>query len=68
MSTKSSRLVEITGGLCAAAFVYMIVLGIFHTLKPEAWLLWALVKGSNLRYYNRETILSTIDPYYGNLQ
>ena len=28
---------------------------------------WGLVKGLNLSYYNKETILFTIDPYYGNL-
>ena len=28
---------------------------------------WVLVKGFNLSYYNKETILFTIDPYYGNL-
>ena len=31
------------------------------------WLFWALVKGFNLRYYNKETIPFAIDPYYGNL-
>ena len=28
---------------------------------------WALVKGFNLSYYNKETILFTVDPYNGNL-
>ena len=26
-----------------------------------------LVKGINLSYHNKETVLFTIDPYYGNL-
>ena len=29
--------------------------------------LWVLVKGLNLSYHNKETILFTIDPYCGNL-
>ena len=28
---------------------------------------WVLVKGFDLSYYNQETMLFTIDPYYGNL-
>ena len=28
---------------------------------------WVLVKGFNLSYQNKETILFTIDPHYGNL-
>ena len=28
---------------------------------------WALVKGFNLSYHNKEAILFTIDPHYGNL-
>ena len=28
---------------------------------------WALVRGFNLNYHNKETILFTIDLYYGNL-
>ena len=28
---------------------------------------WVLVKGFNLSYHNKETILFTIDPHYGNL-
>ena len=28
---------------------------------------WVLVKGFNLSYHNKETILFTTDPYYGNL-
>ena len=28
---------------------------------------WVLAKGFNLSYHNKETILLTIDPYYGNL-
>ena len=34
-------------------------------LDSEAWL---LVKGFNLHDHNKETILFTIDPYYGNLK
>ena len=29
---------------------------------------WVLVKGITLSYHNKETILSTIGPYYGNLK
>ena len=28
---------------------------------------WVLVEEFNLSYHNKETILCTIDPYYGNL-
>ena len=28
---------------------------------------WALVKGFNVSYQNKETILFSVDPYYGNL-
>ena len=28
---------------------------------------WVLVKGFNLSYHSKETLSSTIDPYYGNL-
>ena len=28
---------------------------------------WVLVKEGILRYHNKETILFTIDPHYGNL-
>ena len=28
---------------------------------------WVLAKGFNLRYHHKETILFTIDTYYGNL-
>ena len=28
---------------------------------------WVLVRGFNLSYHKKETILFTIDPYYGNL-
>ena len=31
-------------------------------------LTWVLVKGSCSSYYHKETILFTIDPYYGNLK
>ena len=36
-----------------------------HASRPL--LFWVLVKGFNLSYYNRKTILFTTDPYYGNL-
>ena len=28
---------------------------------------WVLVKGFNLNYHNKETVLFTIDPHYDNL-
>ena len=28
---------------------------------------WVLVKGCNLSYYKKQTVLVTIDPYYGDL-
>ena len=36
--------------------------------QKDFWaLIWILVKGFKLSYDNKETILFTIDPYYGNL-
>ena len=34
---------------------------------PALCFCWAVVKGFNLSYRNKETLLFTIDPYYGNL-
>ena len=33
----------------------------------ECYTGWVLVRGFNLSYHNKETILSTIDPYYCSL-
>ena len=44
--------------------------GVSHltTRRLKDPFLWALVKGTHsLSYHNNETILPTIDPYYGNL-
>ena len=30
-------------------------------------LYWVLVRGFNLSYHNKDTILFTVDPHYGNL-
>ena len=30
-------------------------------------LVWVLVRGFNFSYHNKETIVFSIDPYYGNL-
>ena len=38
---------------------------LINTLYADPY--WVIVKGFNLSYQNRETILFTIDPYYGNL-
>ena len=35
-----------------------------HSFDKEP-LYWVLVTGSNLSYHNKETLLFTLDPYYG---
>ena len=41
--------------------------GVAGGLELKIALLWVLVQGFNVSYHNEETILFTIDPYYGNL-
>ena len=39
--------------------------------KPPGWrftVFWVLVKGFNVSYHNKETIVFTKDPYHGNLK
>ena len=37
------------------------------TLLWRGLITWVLVKGFHLSYHKKETVLFTIDPYYGNL-
>ena len=38
-----------------------------HSREAYATFSWALVRGFSLSFYSKETILFTIEPYYGDL-
>ena len=45
---------------------YVTEISLTTETPPESY--WVIVKGFNLSYHSKETLLSTIDPYYGNLK
>ena len=49
-----------------ACILHSTALGTWQATATAVY--WVLVKGFNLSYHDKETILFTIDPYYGNLR
>ena len=56
-------------------YLYLAYIYIYMAPRPGAigenrvfgGMLWVLIEGFILSYYNKEAILFTVDPYYGNL-
>ena len=61
---QSSREVLVVGRPCGQLLLKCSDL-VFRAIPRQQN--WILVKGFSLSYYNKETTLFAIDPYYGNL-